>query len=177
MFKKTKEKLFKKAQAALPKISKTEYEALTAGNTWWDAMLFASDINWYDLAYDQIEPHFPYLRENEKKFLDGPVQELCEMIDDYDINHDRADLPEEVWNFLKDKKFFGMIIPEEYGGLEFSARAHSEVVLKIASRSIAVAVTVMVPNSLGPAELLLHYGTEEEKQRYLPSLATGKDIP
>lgn len=174
---KISDKIFEIAKKSLPKISKTEEEALTAGTPWWDKYIFSNDINWYDNAYDQIETQFTFLTEEEKAFINGPVQELCEMIDDYDINHDIADLPEEMWEFLKNNKFFGMIIPKEYGGLEFSAKAHSEVIIKIASKSIAVAVTTMVPNSLGPAELLLQYGTDEEKEKYLPRLATGKDLP
>lgn len=174
---KISDKIFEIAKKSLPKISKTEEDALTAGKPWWDGYLFANDIDWHDQAYDQIKEHFPFLTEEEKAFINGPVQELCEMIDDYDINHDRADLPKEIWNFLKKNKFFGMIIPKKYGGLEFSAKAHSEVIIKIASKSIAVAVTTMVPNSLGPAELLLQYGTKKEKEKYLSKLASGEDIP
>lgn len=165
--------LFEKIKKALPPISQTEYDALMAGTTWFDGELFSGKPNW------NILNNIPKwdLSEKERAFLNGPVQTLCEMIDDYDINHDRADLSEEIWNFIKENKFFGMIIPEEYGGLGFSAKGHSEVVMKIASRSIAVAVTVMVPNSLGPAELLLQYGTYNERQKYLPNLADGKEIP
>jgi alkylation response protein AidB-like acyl-CoA dehydrogenase len=169
--------IFNIAKQSLPKISKTEYEALTAGDTWWDEQLFSGKPEWNNPIFNELEMHNPSLSEEELDFINGPTQELCEMIDDYDVNHHRADLSDEAWKFLKDNKFFGMIIPKEYGGLGFSARGHSEVVVKVASRSIAGGVTVMVPNSLGPAELLLHYGTDEEKQEYLPKLATGEHIP
>jgi acyl-CoA dehydrogenase len=116
------------------------------------------------------------LSSEEKEFLDGPVENLCKMANDWEINK-QWDLSPEIWSFLKENKFFGMIIPKKYGGLGFSAQAHSEVVSKIGSRSTSVAVTVMVPNSLGPAELLLHYGTDEQKDYYLPRLARGEEIP
>jgi acyl-CoA dehydrogenase len=117
------------------------------------------------------------LSAEEQAFLDNEVEQLCAMIDDWDITHNRADLPPEVWQFIKDKGFFGMIIPKQYGGLEFSAQAHSAVVSKVSSRSASAAVTVMVPNSLGPAELLLHYGTDEQKEKYLTRLARGLEVP
>lgn len=165
--------IFEEFKKALPPMSRTEREALMAGDTWFDKELFSGKPNWDDKIYNSK----PKLSQDEIAFLNGPVEELCEMLDDYDINHHRADLPDHVWDFLKKNKFFGMIISKEYGGLGFSARGHSEVVIKIATRSIAAAVTVMVPNSLGPAELLLHYGTQEEKDKYLNNLATGQDIP
>ncbi len=160
-------------RGALPPISQTEREALEAGSVWWDAELFSGKPEWKRL----LETPAPRFSEKEQAFIDGPVEELCAMLDDWRITHDIQDLPEEVWAFLKSNRFFGMIIPEQYGGLEFSALAHSEVVMKVASRSLTAAVTVMVPNSLGPAQLLLEYGTEEQKQHYLPRLAVGEEIP
>ncbi len=158
---------------AMPRVSKTEQEALDAGTTWWEADLFSGRPDWKKLLdYPQ-----PQLSGEEQAFMDGPVNELCEMIDDWKITEELYDLPEPVWRFLKEQRFFGMIIPKAYGGLEFSAHGHSSVVMKIASRSITAAVTAMVPNSLGPAQLLLHYGTEEQKQYYLPRLARGDEIP
>lgn len=158
---------------ALPPMSQTEKEALDAGTVWWDGDLFSGRPNWKKL----LATPEPKLSEDEQAFIDGPVQELCEMLDDWHITEERHDLPPEVWQFIKDNGFFGMIIPKSYGGLEFSALAHSAVVMKVATRSISAAVTVMVPNSLGPAELLLHYGTQDQKDHYLPRLAKGQDIP
>ena len=119
----------------------------------------------------------PTLTAAEQAFLDGPCEDLCAMLDDWDITHRRADLPPEVWNFIKSRGFFAMIIPRRYGGLEFSAYAHSCVLVKIASRSGTASSTIAVPNSLGPAELLLHYGTEAQKNHYLPRLARGEEVP
>ena len=164
---------FKVMRKALPAMSKTEREALEAGNTWWDAELFSGRPNWKVLQ--KLPP--ARLSAEEQAFLDGPAETLCAMLDDWDITHNRRDLPPEVWRFVKENKFCGMIIPKRYGGLEFSHYAHSEVVMKIASRSVTAAVTVMVPNSLGPAKLLLAYGTEEQKSHYLPRLASGIEIP
>jgi acyl-CoA dehydrogenase len=165
--------LFKLMKAALPAMSQTEREALEAGNTWWDAELFSGSPDW---AVLQNLPAAKFSKE-EQAFLDGPTETLCAMINDWDITHNRKDLPEEVWDFIKKNKFCGMMIPKKYGGLEFSETAHSEIVMKIASRSSTAAVTVMVPNSLGPAKLLLNYGTEEQKNYYLPRLANGEEIP
>jgi acyl-CoA dehydrogenase len=163
-------KIFRKI---LPQISATEQEAIDAGTVWWDGDLFSGHPDWNKLlAFPK-----PSLSAVEQAFLDNEVEQLCAMLDDWDITHKRADLPPEVWQFIKDKGFFGMIIPKRYGGLEFSAQAHSAVVAKIASRSATAAVTVMVPNSLGPAELLLHYGTDEQKEKYLHRLATGQEVP
>ncbi len=157
----------------MPAISDTEREALEAGGTWWETDLFSGQPDWHKLlSYPQ-----PSLSEQEQAFIDGPVDELCRMIDDWQITEELHDLPEPVWEFMKQQRFFGMIIPRQYGGLEFSARAHSSVVMKLATRSISAAVTVMVPNSLGPAQLLLHYGTDEQKDYYLPRLANGEEIP
>ena len=157
----------------LPPMSRTEREALEAGTVWWDGELFTGGPDWNKL----LSAKAPALTAEEQAFIDGPCEELCRMIDDWDITHRRADLPPEVFDFIKKKGFWAMIIPKKYGGLEFSAYAHSSVVVKIASRSSTVASTVVVPNSLGPAELLLHYGTEEQKKHLLPRLARGEEIP
>ena len=157
----------------LPPISETEKQALEAGNVWWDAELFSGKPNWPHLR----DISSSSLTSVEQAFIDGPVETLCQQLDDWKITHEDLDLPPEIWEQLKRDGFFGMIIPTEYGGLGFSAIAHSEVVMKISSRSITAAVTVMVPNSLGPGELLHRYGTEAQKDYYLPRLATGKEIP
>ncbi len=165
--------LMRRFQRMMPAMSDTEREALEAGSTWWEADLFNGQPDWRKL----LSYRAPLLSEAEQKFLDGPVNDLCRMIDDWQITEQLHDLPGPVWDFMKQQRFFGMIIPREYGGLEFSAHAHSSVVMKLATRSISAAVTVMVPNSLGPAQLLLHYGTEEQKNHYLPRLARGDEIP
>jgi len=157
----------------IPSMSQTEREALNAGNVWWDGELFSGKPQWQTL----LNTPAPLLSPEEKAFIDGPVEELCRMIDDWRTTQHDYDLSPEVWQFIKDNGFLGMIIPKRYGGLEFSAQAHSSVVTKVAGRSITAAVTVMVPNSLGPAELLLRYGTEEQKQRYLHRLAKGEELP
>lgn len=157
----------------LPPMSDTERTAIEAGTVWWEAELFSGRPRWEKLLQTPI----PHLTDQERAFLDGPVEELCAMLDDWRIGEELHDLPPEVWDFIKKNRFFGMIIPERFNGLGFSAYAHSEVVLKIATRSVDAAVTVMVPNSLGPAELLLHYGTEDQKNHYLPRLALGEEIP
>ncbi|MDJ0657418.1 MAG: acyl-CoA dehydrogenase [Xanthomonadales bacterium] len=156
-----------------PTLSDTESIALEAGTVGWEGELFAGKPDFRKL----LKQPRPELSTEEQAFMDGPVDELCSMIDDWDITHNRADLPPEMWQFIKDNRFFGMIIPKQYGGLEFSALAHSLVLQKLASKSAVVGSTVSVPNSLGPAELLLHYGTEEQKNHYLPRLARGEDIP
>ena len=143
----------------LPHVSQTEQEALDAGSVWWDGDLFSGDPDWNKLlAFPK-----PTLRADEKAFVDGPLDELCGMLNDWQITHELHDLPPPVWQFIKDKGFLGMIIPKQFGGLGFSALAHSEVVTRLTTRSGTAAVSVMVPNSLGPAELLLHYGTEAQK--------------
>jgi acyl-CoA dehydrogenase len=157
----------------LPSMSATEREALDAGTVWWDGELFTGGPDWHKL----MSAKAPALSPEEQAFLDGPCEELCGMLDDWDVTHRRADLPPEVWSFIKAKGFFAMIIPRRYGGLEFSAYAHSCVLLKIASRCGTASSTIAVPNSLGPAELLLHYGTEAQKNHYLPRLARGEEIP
>ncbi len=157
----------------LPQVSQTEQEALDAGTVWWDGELFSGRPDWQKLlAFAQ-----PKLTPEEQRFLDVETEELCNRVSDWETTSRHQDLPPEVWQFVKDKGFLGMIIPKKYGGLEFSAYAHSQVVTKLSTRSSAAAVTVMVPNSLGPAELLLHYGTEEQKNHYLPRLAKGLEIP
>ncbi len=165
--------IFKIFRKVLPRMSETERAALEAGDVWWDGDLFGGNPKWRKLLSTPV----PKLSDEEQAFLDGPVEELCGMVDEWEVTHELADLTDEVWQFLKDQGFFAMIIPKRYGGLEFSALAHSEVLAKIASVSATVASTVAVPNSLGPAELLLHYGTDEQKDYYLPRLASGEEIP
>lgn len=164
--------LFHWFKKALPNLSATEQQALDAGTVWWDAELFSGKPDWRIL----LNAPKPGLSEQEQAFLDGPVEELVAMLDPWEIELDR-NLPPSAWTFLREKGFFSMIIPKSYGGLEFSAQANSAVVMKLSSRNLTAAVTVMVPNSLGPAELLLHYGTEKQKNYYLPRLANGTDIP
>jgi acyl-CoA dehydrogenase len=156
----------------LPRLGDTEREALEAGTVWWDGELFSGAPDWRRLLRFEVAS----LRPAERAFLDGPVDALCRRLDDWEVFLE-GDLPADVWDTLKRERFFGMIIPEAWGGLGFSAQAHSAVIVKLASRSVACAVTVMVPNSLGPAELLLQYGTEEQKRHYLPRLARGEEIP
>ncbi len=165
--------IFAWAHKALPPMSDTEREALEAGDVWWDADLFTGNPDWSKLL--AFAP--ATLTEEEKAFLSGPVEELCAMIDDWKVNWEWRDLPPEVWEFIKRNKFLGMIIPKEFGGLGFSPYAHSEVVRKISSRSVTAAVTVMVPNSLGPGELLMTFGTKEQQNKWLPGLAEGREIP
>lgn len=156
----------------LPRMGETERVALEAGTVWFDGELFSGRPDWKKLL--AFKPKA--LTAKERAFLDGPVEELCRTLNEWDVVQ-RGDLPPETWAFLKQHGFFGMIIPEEFGGLGFSAAAHSAVIVKLASRSVTAAVTVMVPNSLGPAELLMHYGTEDQKRHYLPRLASGAEIP
>lgn len=165
--------IFSFARGVLPPMSDTEREALEAGDVWWDADLFTGDPDWSKLLANAPAT----LTDEEKAFLNGPVDELCAMLDDWKINWEWRDLPPEAWEFIKKHKFFGMIIPREFGGLGFSPYAHSEVVRKLSSRSLAAAVTVMVPNSLGPGELLMRFGTKDQQDRWLPRLADGRDIP
>lgn len=167
------EKLFHWFRQVLPGMSVTEKEAIEAGDVWWEKELFQGRPDWQQL----IAMPKPVLSEEEQSFVDNQVETFCAMLNDWKIVHKYSDLPIDAWNYLRQEKFFGMIIPKKYGGLEFSPQAHSSVIMKIGTRSISAAVTTMVPNSLGPAELLLHYGTEEQKQYYLPRLANGTDIP
>src|SRR5574340_1411208 len=165
--------IFAAYRRMLPQMSQTEREALEAGTVWWEGELFAGRPDWRKLlAYPQ-----PRLTPEEQSFLDNETEELCRRSHDWEMSHTLLDMPEDVWQFIKEQGFLGMIIPKKYGGLEFSAYAHSEVVTKLSTRSSAPAVSVMVPNSLGPAELLLHYGTPEQKAYYLPRLAGGEEIP
>ncbi|UJR55550.1 acyl-CoA dehydrogenase FadE [Dickeya zeae] len=157
----------------MPPMSKTEKEAIDAGTTWWEGELFRGTPDWPTLhAYPR-----PALTPEEQAFLDGPVEEACRMANDFEITHERADLPPELWAFLKQHRFFALIIKKEYGGLEFSAYAQAMVLQKLAGVSGILAITVGVPNSLGPGELLQHYGTDEQKNHYLPRLARGDEIP
>lgn len=157
----------------IPSISLTEREAIEAGNTWWEKELFCGRPKWKQL----FEMGKPTLTEEESAFLNNQVEHVCAMINDWEIINDNQDLSPAVWDYLKREKFFGMVIPKKYGGLGFSALMHSTVVTQMATRSVSAAVNTMVPNSLGPAELLLHYGTEDQKAHYLPRLAQGTDIP
>jgi acyl-CoA dehydrogenase len=161
------------ARGVLPPMSETERDAIEAGDVWWDADLFTGNPDWQKL----IATPPAKLSAEEQAFLAGPVEELCAMLDDWRINWELRDLPPEVWEFVKKKKFFGMIIPKMFGGLGFSAYAHSEVVRKVSTRSIAAAVTIMVPNSLGPGELLMQFGTDAQRVHWLPRLAEGREIP
>ncbi len=165
--------LLRRVKSQLPPMSKTEAEAIASGSTWWERELFCGRPNWNKLHnFGQ-----PVLLADGRDFLANQVTTLCTMLNDWKITHHQHDLPKEVWQYLKAEKFFGMTIPKRYGGLGFSAYAHSCVITMIASRSYSAAVTVMVPNSLGPAELLQHFGTEVQREYYLPRLAIGQEIP
>jgi acyl-CoA dehydrogenase len=161
-----------KSLGFLPQISETEKTAIEAGTVWVDGELFSGKPDFKRL----LREAYPGLTPEEQAFLDGPVEEVCRMTDDWEVQQQK-DLPDEVWEYLREHKFFGLIIPEEYGGLGFSASANSAVVAKLGARSQVLGITVMVPNSLGPAELLIHYGTQAQKDHYLPRLATGEDLP
>ena len=158
---------------AMPSMSSTEREALDAGTSWWEKELFMGAPDWK--KFDSYP--YPQLSSEEQSFLDNEVEQLCGMLNEWDIHHKHKDLPPEAWQFIKDHGFLGLIIPKEFGGRQFSSFAQSRIMSKIASRSLTAAVCCMVPNSLGPGELLLHYGTEEQKKRYLPGLAKGEEIP
>jgi len=157
----------------MPPMSQTERDALDAGTVWWDGELFSGRPDWHKL----LAIPMPALTPEEQRFLDEDVEALCAMVTEWETTHVYGDLPPRVWQFIKDRGFLGMIIPKEFGGLGFSAFAHSQVITKLSTRSSTVAVTVLVPNSLGPGELLLNYGTDEQKRHYLPRLAQGIDIP
>ena len=165
--------LLKYVRAVLPPMSETERAAIDAGTVWWEAELFRGAPDFEKLKnYPEAT-----MTAEEQAFVDGPTEKLCAMMDDWQITYELNDLPENVWDFIKRERFLGMVIPKEFGGLGFSAMAHSAVVMKLATRSVTGGVSVMVPNSLGPAELLLHYGTDEQKNHYLPRLAVGEEIP
>ncbi|HVS10067.1 MAG TPA: acyl-CoA dehydrogenase [Planctomycetota bacterium] len=164
--------LLRAMAGALPRMSDTERAALEAGGTWWDAELFGGAPDWRKLLAFQARE----LTARERRFMEGPLSRLCAMLDDFRVTRE-GDLPAEVWDFIKAEGFMGMIIPEEHGGLGFSARAQSAVITTLSARCVTAAVTVMVPNSLGPAELLLHYGTDEQKRTWLPRLASGEEVP
>ncbi|MES1944393.1 acyl-CoA dehydrogenase [Salinisphaera sp. PC39] len=165
--------IFKGFKAVLPPMSDTEREALEAGDVWWEAEMFRGKPDWqYLLDFQRTR-----LTDEEQGFLENETERLCEMLDEWQITQELNDLPEEVWQYIRDNRFFAMLIPKEHGGLGFSAVAQSTIVSKIATRSLTAAVTVMVPNSLGPGELLVHYGTEEQQKRWLPGLADGSEIP
>ncbi len=157
----------------LPTLSDTEQEALRSGSVDWDGELFSGQPNWSRL----LDARPAHLTSEEQAFLDGPVEELCAMLDDWKVTHEDYDLPENVWKFIREHGFFGLMIPKEHGGKGFSHTAHSEIVMKISTRSVSAAVTVMVPNSLGPGELLMEYGTKAQKDYYLPRLARGEETP
>ena len=161
------------AKRLMPPISETEREAIDAGTVWWDGALFSGNPDWNEL----LATPPARLTPEEQAFMDGPVAQLCRMVDDWELNWRDRNLPPEVWTFLKEQKFFGMVIPRQYGGLGFSNFAHSEVVRTVSSASVVAGVTVMVPNSLGPGELLVHFGTEDQKNYWLPRLAEGSEIP
>ncbi|MBW7902201.1 MAG: acyl-CoA dehydrogenase [Rhodocyclaceae bacterium] len=165
--------IFSTYKKILPQMSDTEREALEAGTVWWDGDLFRGKPDWNKLLAYPV----PKLTPEEQSFMDNEVEEACRLVDDWKVSHEDQDLSPEAWAYIKDKGFLGMIIPKRYGGLEFSAYAHSQVVTKLSTRSSALSVSVMVPNSLGPAELLLHYGTDAQKNHYLPRLAKGQEIP
>lgn len=165
--------LFRQFRRVMPPMSPTEQEALDAGSVWWDAQLFTGKPDWQRL----LNLPGPHLSNDEQAFLDNETETLCHLLDDWRITHEDQDLPPEAWQYIREQGFFGLIIPQQYGGKGFSALAHSEVVMKLASRSITAAVTVMVPNSLGPGKLLMHYGTQAQRDHYLPRLARGEEIP
>ncbi|TKB44375.1 acyl-CoA dehydrogenase FadE [Thalassotalea mangrovi] len=166
-------KILKVFRKIMPEMSSTEREAINAGTTWFEADLFKGDPDWQKMHnYPQ-----PRLSAEEQAFLDGPVEEVCRMCDDWETTHELTDLTPEVWQYLKDNKFFAMIIKKQYGGLEFSAYAQSRVLQKLSSVSAVLSSTVGVPNSLGPGELLQHYGTKEQQDYYLPRLVNGEEIP
>ncbi|HEX4870887.1 MAG TPA: acyl-CoA dehydrogenase family protein, partial [Nevskiaceae bacterium] len=165
--------LFAAFKKVLPEMSSTEREALEAGDVWWEAQMFRGRPDWKQL----LEFRYTALTREEQRFLENETEQLCRMLDDWKIEFEDRDLPPEVWQFIRSRGFLAMLIKKEFGGLGFSAVAQSAVVTKIASKSITAAVTVMVPNSLGPGELLMHYGTPEQQQRWLPGLVSGEELP
>ncbi|QWF37490.1 acyl-CoA dehydrogenase [Bordetella hinzii] len=167
------EPAYRWARAALPGLSDTEREAIEAGDVWWDGDLFTGNPDWNKL----LAVPAATLSDEERLFIEGPVARLCALLDEWDIEWKRRDLPPEVWDLMRRERFFGMIIPKEYGGLGFSPYAHSEVVRRVSAYSITAGVTIMVPNSLGPGELLRQFGTPAQREFWLPRLADGREIP
>ena len=166
-------RVFRTYKKVLPQMSDTERDALAAGTVWWEGELFCGDPEWNKLLAYPV----PVLSAEEQSFMDNEVEQACALVNDWQVTSELYDMPPQAWQFIKDKGFLGMIIPKRYGGLQFSAYAHSQVVTKLSTRCSAQSVSVMVLNSLGPAELLLHYGSEAQKNHYLPRLARGVDIP
>ena len=165
--------LYKIAKSKLPTMSLTEKIAIEAGEPWIEKELFSGKPDWKKIR----DLSFSELSQEEQNFLDHETEELCALINDWEITQELKDLSPAVWDFIKSKGFFGLVIAKQYGGKGFSAAAHSAIVMKIATKSLTAAVTVMVPNSLGPAELLYHYGTSDQKNYYLPRLAKGEEVP
>ena len=157
----------------VPEMSVTEREALDAGTVWWEGELFTGRPDWSRLTSLPASS----LTEQEQEFLDGPTEELCRLLNDWEVTHELGDMPKAAWDYILKEGFFAMIIPEEYGGLGFSPFAVASVLTKLSGHCTVAASTIGVPNSLGPAELLIHYGTDAQKKRYLPKLASGKEIP
>lgn len=164
--------LFNYLKKSLPPISETEQVVLDAGDKWIETDLFCGTVNWQKILSDKAVA----LTTEEQSFLDNEVETVCKMVSEWEI-YEQSFLPDKVWDYIKQQGFWALVIPKEYGGKEFSALAHSTIITKLASRSISVAISVMIPNSVGPAELIIHYGTEEQKQHYLPKLAKGEEIP
>src|SRR3954469_3666738 len=165
--------LLRMFRQVMPPMSQTEREALEAGTVGFDGELFSGSPSWREL----LSTPRTKLTADEQHFLDHEGETLCAMVSDWETTNVHKDLPPKVWQYIKEHGFLGMIIPRTYGGLGFSAYAHSQVITKLSTRSGTVAVTVLVPNSLGPGELLLNYGTDEQKRRHLPRLARGLEIP
>jgi acyl-CoA dehydrogenase len=165
--------IFRTYKRILPQMSETERVALEAGTVWWDGELFRGNPDWSKLLAYPV----PKLTAEEQSFMDNEVEQACALVDDWQVTTELHDLSPQAWQYIKEHGFLGMIIPKKYGGLEFSAYAHSQIVTKLSTRCSALSVSVMVPNSLGPAELLLHYGTDAQKNHYLPRLAKGIEIP
>ncbi len=165
--------ILNKIRMSLPTMSDTERTALNAGTVWWDKELLSGNPDW-DVLLNTPRPN---LNKKEQDFIDNEVNTLCSMANEWVTNHEEKAYPKLAWDFARKNRFLGMIIPEKFGGLEFSAYAQSEILAKISSRSSVLSAMIMVPNSLGPGELLIHYGTDEQRKQYLPGLASGKEIP
>jgi acyl-CoA dehydrogenase len=165
--------MFNFARKKAPSLSDTELEAMNIGDPWWEADILSGNPDWLKLK----DLHLAHLSPEEQQFLDNETEVLCNLLDDWQIVHEDKNLPPAVWDYIRDAGFWGLVIPKEYGGKGFSTLLHSQVVMKIATKSLSAAVTVMVPNSLGPGELLVHYGTEAQRNYYLPRLARGEEIP